>query len=388
MRSIAILLVLLCAALLFAVWFGYPTWLRIRSRGHVLPRRTVAHKWWPSLTIVVVVRNAEGTIRQMLDNLLALSYPGDRRRILVVSDASTDFTDAIAKTYHHRGVDLLRILKPKGAVRAANYARRHVRDDLVVLMEPDARMSTGTLAALVAPFVDQSVGVTYARELAIDAMGARRVKRETPYLAYECMLRERESRIWGTVSARRTLYAMRGPLFTAPTPAWVNPDFMLILSAAEHGYRAMHVTQARCVLTRPKSMRREYSRTVTAVARDVLTLLRRPHMMNPRKYGDFAWMLLGHKVGRWLTPWALGAGFVGLLMLAPSAVWARFAAGAFLLFGLGAAALSLIPSRTRLLRAAALPGHVATTTVAIAHASLKAIKARTALRRGLEPALG
>ena len=119
MRSIAIVLVAFSAALLLAVWLGYPTWLRIRSKGHVLPRRSVSHHWWPSLTIVVVVRNAEGTLRQMLENILALSYPGDRRSILVVSDASVDFTDAIAMTFHHRGVELLRIMKPRGAASAA-----------------------------------------------------------------------------------------------------------------------------------------------------------------------------------------------------------------------------------------------------------------------------
>jgi hypothetical protein len=231
------------------------------------------------------------------------------------------------------------------------------------------------------------VGATFARELAIDVRGGMRERRDTPYLAYECMLRERESRIWGTVSARRTLYAMRGPLFNFPIPAWVNPDFMTILQAAEHGYRAIHVTQARCVLTRPRTLRREYAGVVAAVARDVLTLLRRPQTLRPSRYGDFAWMLLGHKVGRWLTPWALLLGIAGLLLLSPTVHWARIAAGVCLLTAALSSGLALLPARMRLLRRAALPGRMAATTVAIAHASLKALRARTALRRGLDPVL-
>src|SRR3989441_2287365 len=42
--------------------------------------------------------------RDTLENLLQLDYPVDRRQILVLSDASTDRTDAIVSEYASRGV--------------------------------------------------------------------------------------------------------------------------------------------------------------------------------------------------------------------------------------------------------------------------------------------
>ena len=383
------LFLLLSVAILVGTWLGYPLWLRVRTRRRPAPRpRMLSHDWWPSVTIVVVVHNAEATLRSLLDNLLATIYRGDRRRILVVSDASTDLTDTIARLYQHRGVELLRIMRRRGYASALNYARKQVRDDIVVVMDADARVAQASLTALVAPFADESVGVTFGHELAIEAVGSRRGRRESPYTRYERLLRERESRLFGTVSARDTFYAMRGELFTIAVPVCCGGDFISVMRAAEYGYRALHVASARYVLTRPRSLRRHYARVVLAVSRDVVTLMREPRMLSAARYGDFARMLLGHKVGRWLTPWAMVGGFAGLVLLAPSSPLARVFLGIYLVIAAVAAVLAFLPARTRMLRRLALPGQVAATAVAIGHASLRALRARTAVRRGLEPALG
>lgn len=376
MGSIGVVLLAISALVLLATWLGYPAWLRIRAKGQQMPHRPGPHAWWPSVTIVVVVRNAEPELRALLQNLFALAYPADRRKILVVSDASSDRTDAIARTFEHRGVELLRIMSPMGTARAANVARKYVRSDVVVMVDPAARLVSSALASLVSPFSDTTVGVTYGHEIEPAALGE--APKESPYRRFESMLRERETRIFGTVSARRTLYAMRGPLFHAPVSPWLSPDFMLTLLAREHGYRSLHINEAQCVLVRPASMKRDYARTVWAVGRDVLTLMRKPALLDPRRYGVFSWMLLGHKVGRWATPWAALLGFVGLLMLAPAEPWARIAAIACAGLGVLAIALAFVPTRGALSRLATLPGHVAATTLAIGHASVKALRAAPA----------
>lgn len=376
MRAVAIVFLVISAGVLLATWLGYPLWLRIRAKGQRLPHRAGPHAWWPSVTIVVVVRNADASLPALLRNLVALAYPADRRKILVVSDASDDFTDAVARSMEHRGVELLRIMRPMGAARAVNVARKHVRSDIVVMVDPAARLAPAALAALVSPFSDPTVGVTYGHE--VDTLVTGEAPKESPYLAFEAMLREREIRIFGTVSARRTLYAMRGPLFHAPVSPWLSPDFLLALLAREHGYRALHVDEAACVVSRPKSLQRDYARTVWAVGRDVLTLMRKPQLLNPRRFGDFSWMLLGHKVGRWLTPWALLAGLVGVGVLATQEPWARTVALVLAALGVVSLALSMVPVRGALSRVASLPGRVVSTTLAIAHASVRAVRAAPA----------
>ena len=48
----------------------------------------------PSVSVIVPVRDGDGTIAECLDAILATDYPADRREILVVDNGSTDGTAA------------------------------------------------------------------------------------------------------------------------------------------------------------------------------------------------------------------------------------------------------------------------------------------------------
>jgi len=381
------LLILLCAvcwAVLGLTWLGYPLWLGARAR--IRPRAAIGggHVRWPTVSIVVVVHNAEGTLRELLESLLALAYPQDLRRIVVVSNASTDFTDALAALYADRGVALLQVMPPRRqAAVAENLARRYVDSDLVVVVRPGARPRPSALMALATPFADPTVGVAFAREVSAEwTVRGARIQRSL-FGRYEAWIRDRETSVFGTVSARASLYAVRGELFRFPVSATLSPDFAPILTARERGFRAVYAPEAECVVMRGHSFRGDYRRRVQAVARDVATLGAKPHLLDPRRYGAFAVALLGHKLGRWLTPWALAGGVVGVLALLSGEALARLA----LVMSVALAGDALVAWRapqTAVGRLAALPGRVAASVVVIAHASVMALGAGPQL--GFEPA--
>ena len=64
-----------------------------------------------------------GLSRSKLENALSLEYPSERLEILVVSDASTDGTDAIVELHAERGVKLLRMPERRGKTMGLNAAR-------------------------------------------------------------------------------------------------------------------------------------------------------------------------------------------------------------------------------------------------------------------------
>ncbi len=356
MREVAMLLVAIAGAVLAATWLGYPLWLGLRAETNARAPRRAPHPKWPSVTIGVVVRNAEASLRDVLYNVLAMAYPPDRRRVLVVSDGSDDFTDAVARSLTHRGVELLRMMQPGGRVAVENVVRRFVESDLVVFVNPAATFAPWALASLVEPFADPTVGVAFGREIANPA-GGLTPPREPPYRRYEEWLRRHETAVFGTVSARGVLYAVRGSIFRI---------------ADECGCRAVYVRNALGVLGRGAAPGSEYMRKVRAVAQDVATLLLKPYLLNPLAYGEFALALMGHKLGRWLTPWALLAGVAGLVMLAPSDPWAAWTVAALVAADLVAAVAVLLHGRTALARAAALPGRLTASAFAIMHACLRA----------------
>ena len=80
--------------------------------------------------------------------------------------------------------------------------------------------------------------------------------------------------------------------------------------AMQRGYRAVSVSKALCFVPRTGDLRSEYRRKVRTIARGLHTLGYKRSLLNPWRYGLFAWMLFSHKVCRWLVPWAALAGLV------------------------------------------------------------------------------
>jgi len=114
MIALAVVIVASPLVVGFYAYVIYPAVLWIITRF----RNTVRHSnstWnWPSVTVTVPVYNAASTIRRTLEQILALDYPLDRLQILVLSDASTDGTDDVAREFSGRGVELLRAPERRG----------------------------------------------------------------------------------------------------------------------------------------------------------------------------------------------------------------------------------------------------------------------------------
>ena len=151
---------------------------------------------------------------------------------------------------------------------------------------------------------------------------------EAGYVQYEMRLRSLETRTGGIVGASGCCYAIRAGLHRLPIPPDLSRDFSAPLTAREHGYRAVSVDDAVAFVPRTPSLRREYVRKVRTISRGMETLFRVRAMMDPMRYGAFAWKLISHKVCRWLVPVAALPAAVGLIVLAFTRPWAAWLAAA------------------------------------------------------------
>ena len=68
----------------------------------------------PPVAMVICALNEEKVIGQKMDNCLALQYPRDRFRVIVVSDGSTDRTGDIVRQYAEAGIELIEQKKRRG----------------------------------------------------------------------------------------------------------------------------------------------------------------------------------------------------------------------------------------------------------------------------------
>ena len=108
----------------------YPVFIALLAR--LRPRPADADEAFrPRVALVIAAYNEEDVIAAKLENALALDYPRELLRIVVASDASSDSTDEIVRSYADRGVELVRA--PRGGkVNAQNHTVRTLTDVDVV----------------------------------------------------------------------------------------------------------------------------------------------------------------------------------------------------------------------------------------------------------------
>jgi cellulose synthase/poly-beta-1,6-N-acetylglucosamine synthase-like glycosyltransferase len=320
MTGFAIALVLLPPALFVYAYVAYPLILRrLAPPPDDAPPdagdRTIDESDWPAVSISLPAYNEEARLAETLDALLALDYPPDRREIVVVSDASSDRTDEIAAAYADRGVRLLRLPERGGKVAAENYAAPRLRHPIVVNTDATIRIPPEALKPLVRAFDDPSVGVASGRDVSVASVEDEANQAESGYVGYEMKIRSLETRAGGIVGASGCFYAILRELHEPPFPPHLSRDFASCLIAREAGYRSVSVDEAICYVPRTGSLAREYRRKVRTMARGLATLRFKRALLNPFRYGRFAWMLWSHKLARWLVPAAVPVAVVALLGL-------------------------------------------------------------------------
>jgi len=374
MTAICVWLLVIALAFAAYTYVGYPLLLGLTG---LFRRGRPPAAWpaeWPAISIVLPVYNEEAVVRQTLDNLLQLEYPPDRRQILVLSDASTDRTDAIVREYAGRGVELLRLPRRGGKTAAENAALPLLRGDIIVTTDASARPERGALKALIASFADPTVGVASGHYVSVARVDGHANHGESWYVGYDMWVRQLETRVAGIPGAAGCFHAVRAPIHLRVLPEEISRDFAAALLAREQGLRTVSVEGAVCTVPRVPSLRKEYRRKVRTIVRGWHTLHFKRALLNPFRHGLFAWILASHKVCRWVIPHVALPALVALVCLAQTFWWARWGAGLAATAGLCAALAWWWPEDRRLPKVVALPAYLVVGNVAALSASVRAIK--------------
>lgn len=330
MTILALTLVLAAPALFVYAYAVYPALLWLVGLA-VKRNREVADMDWPTVTVTVPVYNEERNIRNKLEELLQLDYPAEKLQILVISDASTDDTDRIVGEYAARGVELVRLATRRGKTAAENAAGRAARATIIVNNDATVRIPAHALKALVRVFADPTIGVASGRDVSVGNGTSESNRSESQYVGYEMWLRSLETRLDSIVGASGCFYGIRSTIYDSSFPEELSRDFASALMARAHGLRAVSVAEAVCYVPRAAALGTEFRRKVRTMARGLETLWQWRRMLNPFRYGVFAFLLISHKLCRWLIYLFMPFAFIGLAMLSLSSALGAMLLGAAIL---------------------------------------------------------
>src|SRR5579883_1081425 len=337
-----------CSGLLVYVYLLYPVIIRILAR--VFGRAPVRDNVQRAVTVIVTAYNEELSLPRKLASLMRLRYPRELFEVIVVSDASSDATDRIASTFDPKRVKLLRVEGRLGKTACQNAAAAVASGDILVFMDATTEVDEDALSQLVAHFADPSVGCVAGCLSYVSTDDSATGKGGRTYWNYELNLRTAESALGSLIGVSGCLYAVRKSAYRPIDPGLIS-DFVVAMRMREQGLRTVLAPEAACFEATLDRGQEEFSMRVRVAIRSINAIMRERRLLNPLKFGAFAWQLWSHKVLRYASPliWS-GAYFSNLLLVqdSPYPLYLALLLAQTLVLGAGAVGFVLQGKRLKL----------------------------------------
>ena len=294
------MLLVIFSVLLVYTYLGYPLLLGLLARVFARPH-VKDEDYRPAITLIISAYNEETVLRDKLHNTLELDYPRDKFRVMVVSDGSTDATDAIVEEFADQGVLLVRPEKRQGKTAGLNLALEQVDGDIVVFSDANAIYDRNVLRKLARNFADPQVGyaVGHAR-YQMDEQTAAGAS-EGSYWNFEVRLKQWESDFASVVGGDGAIYAIRTSLWEPLQKTDIN-DFVNPLQIVAKGYRGIFDAEAWCSEQPAGEFSKEFGRKVRIVNRSFNGLLRVPQVLPPLVLQSLSHPQYSHHQGKQPMP--------------------------------------------------------------------------------------
>ncbi|PSF04850.1 glycosyl transferase [Marinobacter fuscus] len=280
-------------------YFLYPLLLRLTPRragaGEVHPEPASL----PRVSLIVTAHNEEKRIRDKIENCLELSYPD--LELIIASDASSDGTDGIVGEYEAKGVVLARAKERKGKEYAQLQAIQKASGDILVFSDVATSIPGDAIEKMVRYFNDPSVGAVSSEDRFVSRDGS--VVGEGAYVRYEMWLRGVESERAGLVGLSGSFFAARREVCEQDWDILSPSDFNTALNSARKGMVAVTAPDVLGFYQDVADASKEYQRKIRTIIRGLTALSRHMEVLNPFRFGWFAFQVFGHKLMRWAVPW-------------------------------------------------------------------------------------
>ncbi len=125
----------------------------------------------PFVSVLVPVKNEEKVLARLLDALLGLNYPADKREFIVVNDASNDRSREICVRYASAHPEIRVMNRAVSSTKAAalNFGLRSARGEIICTFYGDSVPEPDAFLKAVKHFADANVGGIQGKISSINA---------------------------------------------------------------------------------------------------------------------------------------------------------------------------------------------------------------------------
>lgn len=301
-------------AIVVYAYVGYPVILAMLGVFRKKRPASQAMARLPRISLLISAYNEERIIEKKIENSLALNYPRDLLDIIVISDASTDTTDAIVKRYADRNVLLARCEGHIGKTACLNKIVPGTQGEIIVFSDANSQYDTEALNHLVENFSDPSIGWVTGTTRYESSTGESRVSSAGLYTRIERITKVLESAIGSCIGADGAIFAIRRHLYRPLHESDIN-DFVIPAMIKEQGYDGVLALKAYCIERSAGSVSGEFRRQVRITTRTLRAIFNHRGLLNPFRHPLFAFELTSHKLMKFIVPFALCALFIANILI-------------------------------------------------------------------------
>ena len=309
--------------LAFYTYFGYPVVLFV-AYGLVQMKRDWAFLHTrrnrrrgdpedaalPTVTLFFAAYNEEEHLEEKIVNTQALDYPADKLQVVIVSDGSSDGTNEILQRVNDARFEIVIREERGGKSAALALAVERARHSVFVLSDASTMFAPDALRKLVRHFADPALGaVCGALSFQCNDESSQT---EGLYWKYETALRLMEARLGATLTPSGAIYAVRGEIYTPPSPDVLVDDILTLMSVRSAGFQVHYDPEAKAVDFPAASVAGEFRRRVR-IAKGSFRAL--PELLRAPKTRFTSFAFFSHKLLRWVLPLLMLAVFVSNLFL-------------------------------------------------------------------------
>ena len=144
-------------------YLGYPILLLIWPKRKGV--RSKYSDYRPTITVLIAAFNEEANIGKTIISMLESNYPSDKLEIIISSDASTDKTDEIVRSFNNKGVKLHRMKSRSGKFEAQKQAFKLAQGEIILLADASGQFDSDALKTLMRHFTDPTIGSSVGRKI-------------------------------------------------------------------------------------------------------------------------------------------------------------------------------------------------------------------------------
>lgn len=254
---------------------------------------------YPTIIVLCAAFNEEKDIEAKILSFLALDYPKDRIKMIVISDDSTDKTNEIVSRYTTDSNVELIVQKPRrGKQSAHNMVLPQLDCDYVLSTDANSIFAPDAVMLLVKKMLSNPQLGLVSGELRLVKAGEKQ-SGEGLYWRYESFLKKMDSDFKSIIGANGSIFLIRRELFTEVDPQSVD-DFERTLIVLKEGYLAAYEPLAIVTEEETEKASQEISRKIRIITQEWHAMQRNRSLLNPFRFPEISFILFSHKLIRWL----------------------------------------------------------------------------------------